>query len=286
MPFPLLAALFLTAMAVTAQAADHEVVRLWPDKPADSSSEVWIERAKEGPTDRSVGDVSDPTLTVYLPESGKTPGPAILVCPGGGYGHLAIDKEGYEIGRWLSSIGVAAFVLKYRLPFRDREKRPEGAREAMATREGAVKTLHVAVEDAEKAMGLIRAGAKKWNIRPDAVGMMGFSAGGHLTALEAMSPDKTSHPDFVALIYGATPEKFEFPLGAPPAFLAAASDDPTVNPQHSIRYYLATKEAGAPVEMHLFLNGGHGFGLKKPELPVSDWPNRFETWLKAVKFLD
>ncbi len=279
----------LTVLALSALlsaplfAAEPEVVRLWPDKPADSSSEKWIERGTDGVVDRSVGDVSDPTLTVYLPAAAGASTPAVLVSPGGGYSHLAIDKEGHDIAKWLNSIGVAAFVLKYRLPFRDGERRPEGYRASMATRQGSLKMLAVAVEDAEKSMHLIREGAARWRIAPDRIGAMGFSAGGHLSAMLATSADKTVRPDFVALIYPATPQTLEFPAGAPPAFLAHAHDDPAVGPEQSIRYYQATKDAGAVAELHIFMNGGHGFGLQKATGPVGDWPNRFAAWLAAIE---
>ena len=130
---------------------------------------------------------------------------------------------------------------------------------------------------------MIRAGMDRWKIAPHRVGMMGFSAGGHLTALLATSADKAVRPDFVALGYPATFEDVSFPSGAPPAFLVHASDDSTVDPEQSIRYYLATRQAGAPAELHIFLNGGHGFGLRKATGPVGDWPRRFEAWLVAIQ---
>ncbi len=259
---------------------------MWPDRPAAAGSEKVVERGQNGVTDRGISEVKDPTLTVYLPKRGSGSTPAILICPGGGYDHLAIDKEGHDVGRWLSSIGVAAFVLKYRLPFNsDHRLSAEERTQAFADRAGGVRYMAVAVEDAERSMKIIRERAAEWLVRPNAVGAMGFSAGGHLVVMLATSGDAAVRPDFVVPMYPAMPGKIEFFGSVPPAFIAHANDDTTVSTDNSIRYYQATRDAGASAELHIFESGGHGFGLDKAPGPVADWPNRLQAWMRARGFL-
>ncbi|MDA0204862.1 MAG: alpha/beta hydrolase [Acidobacteria bacterium] len=280
------ASLLIFAASVAAQAADPQVVRLWPDRPVDAGTEQVVERGKDGVVDLGISEVIDPTLTVYLPEHGTAPGPAILICPGGGYGHLAIDKEGHDVGRWLASIGVVGVVLKYRLPFRDGQRlSAEERKVAYADRTGGVRYMAVAVEDAERSMKIIRERASEWHVRPDAVGLMGFSAGGHLAVMMATSGDAAVRPDFVMPIYPATPREIDFLGPAPQAFIAHANDDKTVSPDNSIRYYQATRDAGVSAELHIFESGGHGFGLDKAPGPVADWPNRLNAWMRARGYL-
>jgi acetyl esterase/lipase len=277
--------LLLLTMAAAAQAAEPQVIQLWPDVRVAGSEKV-VERGQNGVVDRGISEVKDPTLTVYLPESAGGSAPGVLIFPGGGYDHLAIDKEGHDVGRWLSSIGVAAFVLKYRLPF-DPEHRltREERTAAYADRAGGVRHMAVAVEDAERSMKIIRAHAADWRVRPDAVGAMGFSAGGHLAVMLATSGDEAVRPDFVVPIYPAMPRKIEFLGPVPPAFLAHADDDKTVSTDNSIRYYQATRDAGVTAELHIFESGGHGFGLDKAPGPVADWPNRLKAWMQARGYL-
>lgn len=281
-----IASFLLIATVVAAQAAEPQVIRLWPDRPAVAGSEKIVERGRNGVVDRSISDVTDPTLTVYLPEAAGAVTSAVLILPGGGYGHLAIDKEGHDMGRWFSSIGVAGIVLKYRLPFDETQRiSAEERAAAYADRAGGARFMAVAVEDAERSMKIVRAHAAEWRVRPDAVGAMGFSAGGHLAVMLATSGDDVVRPDFVLPIYPAMPRKLEFLGPVPPAFLAHANDDKTVSSDNSIRYYQATRDAGAPAELHIFENGGHGFGLDKVPGPVADWSNRLRTWLKARGYL-
>jgi acetyl esterase/lipase len=236
--------------------------------------------------DRGISEVVDPTLTVYLPDRGTAPGPAILICPGGGYDHLAIDKEGHDVGRWLASIGVLGVVLKYRLPFRaDHRLSAEERKAAYEDRAGGVRYMKVALEDAERSMKMIRERASEWNVRPDSVGLMGFSAGGHLAVMLATSGDAAVRPDFVMSMYPAMPRKIEFLGPAPQAFIAHANDDKTVSPENSLRYYQATRDAGVSAELHIFESGGHGFGLDKEPGPVADWPNRLQAWMRARGYL-
>jgi len=183
------------------------------------------ERGKGGVIDRAISNVVQPTITVYLPAKDKANGTGIVICPGGGYQHLAIDKEGHDIARWLNSIGIAAVVLKYRLPGSMRGS-SQGDIHEVADR------IHVALEDAEAAMRLMRANESKWNLKPGAIGMMGFSAGGHLAAMMGMVAPPDSRPDFLVLGYPAIPASLNVTSAMPRTFLVAADDDTTVNPAY------------------------------------------------------
>jgi endo-1,4-beta-xylanase len=260
--------------------ADAVVVELWPGAAPGSEGihdeEVWQERG-QGIVDRSVASVHQPTLTAYLPLAEKNTGVGIVIAPGGAYRHLAIDKEGHDIAKWLNTVGVAAFVLKYRLP------RTEGHNYSIET----------ALVDAKRAMRLVRSRAGEWNLDAKRIGMMGFSAGGDLAARAGMGFDKgeagasdpverqTSRPDFLVLGYPLIPDELTVSPATPPAFLVHADDD-RLTAEHSVRFYLALKKAGVSAELHVYSQGGHGFGILNRNLPVSAWPLRFEQWLKQT----
>lgn len=203
----------------------QQTILLRPNDKADPSAtaEQVEERGKGGVVDRSITNVSQPTITVYLPDKDKANGTAIVICPGGGYQHLAIDKEGHDIARWLSSIGIAGIVLKYRLP---------GSMHGVSQEDihQVADKIHVALEDAESAMRLTRENATKWNLKPGAIGMMGFSAGGHLAAVMGMIAPPDARPDFLVLGYPAIPAGLAVTASTPRTFLVAADDDPLVNP--------------------------------------------------------
>ena len=231
-------------------------------------------------------DVGNPTITVYLPPKEKNTGAAVLVFPGGGYSILAYDLEGTEVCEWLNSIGVTGVLLKYRVPAR-----------AGTPRAGAP------LQDAQRAIRLVRAHAKEWGVRPDRVGALGFSAGAHLAAdlsnnyeKRAYDPvdeaDKLScRPDFAAIIYpGLITEKnageklapeMTVTAHTPPSFLLQAEDDP-VHVENSLLYYSALQKAKVPAEMHIFAQGRHGYGMRHTELPVTDWPKLAERWLRSL----
>lgn len=283
---PRTVSLLALVVVAAAQAADPLVLRVWPERSAGAATETVVERGENGVVDRSFSDVTDPTLTVYLPEGARAATSAVLILPGGGYDHLAIDKEGHDLGRWFSANGVVGVVLKYRLPFRaDKRRSAEERAAAYADREGGVRHMAVAVEDAERSMKIIREHAGEWRVRPDAVGAMGFSAGGHLAVMLATSGDDAVRPDFVVPVYPAMPKRIEFLGAVPPAFVVHADDDKTVSSDNSIRYYQATRDAGVTAELHIFESGGHGFGLDKAPGPVADWPNRLKAWMQAKGFL-
>jgi acetyl esterase/lipase len=244
-----------------------------PNAPAEKIEE----RGKGGVIDRSIANVSQPAVTVYLPAKEKATGTGIVICPGGGYQHLAIDKEGHDIARWLNTIGIAGIVLKYRLP--GRMPRP-----GQAELQQIAEYVHVATDDAEAAMRLTRENAAKWNLKPGAIGLMGFSAGGHLGAMVGMLAPAESRPDFLILGYPAIPAALQVTSSTPRTFLVAADDDTTVNAADNAgRFYAALKAAKVPAELHVYSSGGHGFGIIKSGKTSAAWRDALVAWLKEAK---
>jgi acetyl esterase/lipase len=241
-----------------------------------------------------VGYVSRPTMTVYAPKE-KNTGAAVVVFPGGGYQILAIDLEGTEVCDWLTSRGITCVLLKYRVPG-----------ERRYPKSGPYPESPAALEDAQRTVGLVRFHAVEWHIDPHKIGVLGFSAGGHMVA--AMSThfgrrlypavdaaDKEScRPDFAVAIYpghlslaansfGLNPDiRIHITRQTPPTFLLQNEDDHVDRVEDSLSYYAALKKAGVPVEMHLYAQGGHAFGLRRTKLPVTGWPQLVETWLGAI----
>jgi acetyl esterase/lipase/type 1 glutamine amidotransferase len=252
----------------------QETILLHKDaKPAPlGHPERFEDRGTGGVHDRSISDVSQPSLTVYLPPKGKGNGRAIVICPGGGYEHLAIDKEGHDVARWLASQGTAGLVLKYRLPGKENMTRARGELPE------AVTAAKVALEDATRAMELARANAARWSVKPDAVGMMGFSAGGNLAALMGMTAPAPARPDFLVLVYPAIPKGLDV-SHVPRTFLAHADDDHLSADDNSVRFYQALKKAGVSAELHVYASGGHGFGIKPSDKTASGWTADLATWL-------
>jgi acetyl esterase/lipase len=234
------------------------------------------DQSKDGVRDRMVKSVFEPSLTVYLPP-GKFTGKAVLIAPGGGYGLLAIDREGHHVARWLQQHGVAGIVLKYRLPGFDALKTTRSS-----TFDASASTVRVAVEDARAAMRLIRERASAWHIDPQQVGMMGFSAGGHLTAMMGVLEPEASRPNFLALVYPALGKVPSLPATTPPTFLAHAEDDRLTPVDNSIPFYLALKKVGVKAELHVYASGGHGFGTRRTGATSEDWPNVFARWLATL----
>lgn len=237
-----------------------------------------------------VGNVSHPTLTVYPASADKANGAAVVVCPGGGYHILAMDLEGTEVVEWLNSIGVTAALLKYRVPAPKGHERYEAP-----------------LQDAQRAMGIVRSRATEWNIDPKRIGIMGFSAGGHLSAVISTRYEKRTYhpidvadqvscrPDFVMLIYPAyltvqkegdriAPE-LNISSNTPPTFLVQTEDDP-IRVETSLYYYLALKNAKVPAELHLYASGGHGYGLRPTKKTVTTWPKRAEQWMRGTGVLE
>ncbi|HEY6413588.1 MAG TPA: alpha/beta hydrolase [Edaphobacter sp.] len=281
----------------------HTQVPIWPGVVPDArpvaGPEVETTTGKEslvaGRPWVYVENVSRPTMTVYSPK-GKNTGAAVVVFPGGGYEILAIDLEGTEVCDWLTSKGITCVLLKYRVPA------PKSS-----PNWGAFPQSPMALEDAQRTMGLVRFHAAEWHIDPHKIGVLGFSAGGHLAA--AMSThfehrlypavdaaDKEScRPDFAVPIYpghlwiaanvsgdyGLNPD-IHVTSRTPPTFLLQNEDDQVDDVQHSLVYYAALKKAGVPVEMHLYAQGGHAFGLRRTKFPVTGWPQLVEMWLGTI----
>jgi len=221
-------------------------------------------------------------LIPFLPEPSMAAGTGIVVCPGGGFHFLMIDKEGSQVARWLNERGVAAFVLKYRLvPTPDDDDAFVEQASNLKQRRAQIEQVRpAAIADGLQALRIIRREAPRWGIERDRLGILGFSAGGAVAAGAATRYDRDSRPNFAAPIYGAW-EETTVPTDAPPLFVAAASDDPLVDADVSVRLYSAWKAAGCSAELHLYAQGGHGFGLLQQGLPSDHWIDRFWDWLEA-----
>jgi len=243
-----------------------------------------------------VDNVSRPTMTVYSP-SGKNTGVTVVVFPGGGYYVLAIDLEGTEACDWLTSRGITCVLLKYRVP----DSGPHGD----GTGIQKYPAFPTALEDAQRTIRLIRFNAARYNINPGKVGVLGFSAGGYLVADISTNFDKrlyspvdaadklSSRPNFAIALYPGHLSISRTELGfttripvsrqTPPTFLLQAEDDHVDNVKDSLVYYIALKNAGVPVEMHLYAQGGHGFGLRKTDQAITEWPSLVERWLRTIR---
>jgi acetyl esterase/lipase len=273
--------LFLLLLAVPVFASEPKVIPLWPGAAPGSENWNYEEVVPQDPA-RPISNVTHPTLTAYLPDSATSNGTAVIICPGGGFRELWVSHEGTDLARWLSSIGVAAFILKYRVMRTGDSDANDPAK--MAERRKIVIPLSIA--DGQQAIRLVRARASEWGIAKDRIGILGFSAGGYVAAAVTLHHDVDSRPNFAAAIYPGTPEDVTPPADAPPLFLLHADDDKTVTPlDNSIRLYAAWKKLGIPAELHIYSAGGHGFGTRKTNLPVGTWTARFHDWLDVQGLL-
>ena len=230
-------------------------------------------------------NVVQPTLIAYLPDPAIATGSAVIVCPGGAFHLLAIDHEGHDVARWLNQRGVAAFILKFRVApapvdpaefARYMHELFSGDRSVMQKTMQMIIPLTIA--DAKQAMNLVRQHAAEWNVDGDRVGIMGFSAGGRVTAGLALEYDAATRPAFAAPIYGAVWGEIDVPADAPPLFLAlAANDDLGIDP--SLNLFSAWRKAGKPAELHIYAEGGHGFGMRVQGMPVDHWMETFYAWM-------
>jgi endo-1,4-beta-xylanase len=269
---------------------DHPAaIALWPNgapgfEKLRDEKEIVTEMGSGRGSWIAVENVHNPTIMPYLPAPDKATGCAVVVAPGGGHRLLAISHEGYSVGQWLADRGVAAFVLKYRL-----ERGTTGAEYTVANH---------SLSDIHRAIRTVRSRASEWNLNPEVVGVMGFSAGGQLAALASMKfddgqPDAAdpidrlgSKPAFQALIYPGRANLIKPDKNSPPAFLACAYDDRPDISAGLAEVYLRFHEAGVPTELHIFNSGGHGFGIRPnaPAKPVYEWPERFAEWLNERGF--
>nr|WP_315150460.1 alpha/beta hydrolase [uncultured Flavobacterium sp.] len=283
--------------------SQNQEIPLWETIPGAIKSIVYKEESTKGDDGviSGLSKVSQPTLTVFLADQSSSNGTVVIICPGGGYLHLAINKEGYKIAKWFNSFGISAFVLKYRMP------------SDLTMKDKTIGPL----QDAQEAIRMVRRNASKWHLDPTKIGIMGFSAGGHLAATASThyadkvydsKEEVSSRPDFSILIYpvismqdGITHNgSKKYLLGenvssemvekysnekrvdakTPKAFLVHATDDKVVPVENSINYYLALKQNKIPVEMHIYENGGHGFGLGV-QGTNTNWPKACEKWMEA-----
>jgi acetyl esterase/lipase len=279
-------------------AEDPQILLLWPNGAPGETNKFSEERDMTKPTDNLIagkplirlGNVSKPTLTIYRPPADKDTGAAVVVCPGGGYSILAMDLEGTEVCEWLNSIGVTGVLLKYRVPKREGQPAYAGP-----------------LQDAQRSVGLVRHHAKALGIDSRRIGVLGFSAGGHLAATLSANSDRRSYPavddadhescgpDFQVLIYPGgltrTDEREKIrpeaavTTNTPPTFIVMAEDDP-VRVENAIFYALALKQSKVPVELHVYPTGGHGYGLRRTKDQVTTWPDRASDWMKSRGLLE
>jgi acetyl esterase/lipase len=295
-----LALAFFVVCGLSSAAADEAptVVNVWPGAAVDDNAnsigpEKFIDLIVRGkplqvggkPT-KWLTNVTRPTLTVYRPPQPKNNGVAMLICPGGGYHNLGWDVEGEEVAAWLNSVGITGILLKYRCPRRPGDVQGEPPL-------GPLK-------DAQRAVSLVRSRAREWGVDPGKIGMIGFSAGGHLVGATATNFEHRSYtpiddidriscrPDFGVMLYsGYLKVKGKDELsptlraaaGAPPLFLVHATDDTVSDSDHSVIMYLAMKRAGVPVELHVYATGGHGFAVRPIGQPASSWTQSCLDWL-------
>ena len=272
--------------------AQPEVIPLWAGSPPGSEDRTHQEQEAFSPPPnsfRTVRNVTQPTLTAFLPPPSRATGTAVVICPGGGFQVLAIDHEGIEVASWLTSRGIAAFVLKYRLmPIKKDDDEFERQIQANLTTEEKMREITrqispLAVADGHQAIKIVRRRAPEWHLDPDRIGILGFSAGARVTAGVAFEYDVESRPNFAAPIYGALWENFTVPADAPPLFLALAHDD-ELAVESSLTLYRAWKAAHHPAELHIYAKGGHGFGMRKQNLPTDRWMDQFGEWLMVQGF--
>lgn len=242
--------------------------------------------------DKTVYNVTEPSLTVFKPENGFANGTAVVICPGGAFHMLSIDNEGNRVAEWLTKKGVTCFVLRYRLvpiegndPFRV-------VMTTMANREKLEQVtkpvIPQAIEDGMQALRYVKDHAEKYKIDQDRIGIIGFSAGGTIAAAAGLRFTDDIKPAFIAPIYAylGELEKAEVPKNAPPLFVAAATDDPLGFAAPNTQLYLNWIRAAKPAELHVYSKGGHGFGMRKQNKPSDDWIDRFGEWLKSLKLLN
>lgn len=298
-----LLALLLCGPCLLRATEPPRVIDVWPGKPPDENAQIGAERTRLSPKldrkqvevteqTRLITDVTRPTLTIYPAQPGKATGTAMIICPGGGYWDLYWQLEGEEVANWLNSNGVTGIILKYRVPRRPDEPKPEPARRPL--------------EDAQRAVSLVRSKAKEWQISPQRIGIIGFSAGGHLAIATATSFEQRTYapiddidqvscrPDFSVLVYpGYLKPKdkdelspgLRIPTNTPPVFLAHGGADIISPPEHSVVMYLALRKAGIPAELHIYAGAAHDFGVRSTDQPCSAWTQSCVAWLQHQGFL-
>jgi acetyl esterase/lipase len=300
---PICLIICLGGVSGLARADKPLVVELWPGKVPDETGDIGAEYVRMSPKldkkqvevtepTRMITNVTKPSITIYRPAKDKDTGTAIIICPGGGYWNLYWELEGEEVAAWLNSLGVTGIILKYRVPRRPDEPKGEPARRPL--------------QDAQRAVSLVRSKAKEWGIDPKKIGIVGFSAGGHLAIATATNFEKrayeaiddidkmSSRPDFAIPVYSGylkAKEKDELgpglriPKETPPVFLVHGGADIVSSPEDSVVMYLALRKAGVPAELHIYATAAHDFGVRKSDHPCSTWTEACATWLRHQGFL-
>ena len=276
--------LFLAVFTLATE-AQNKVIALYPGTAPGSESWNWDEAVMAMGPVKFAYNISKPTLTVFQADPSVATGKAFVVCPGGGFHFLSMDNEGYEVAKWLNTNGITAFVLKYRTqhcltnnPMQEFVSKQPNTEKFNKDIEPIVA---MGIADGKAAIAYVRSHATEYGVKPDQIGIMGFSAGGTVTAGVAMTYDPTSRPDFAAPIY---PYVGSFgnpavPADAPPIFIAAASYDNFGFEKHCIALYEKWIDAKKSAELHIYKKGGHGFGMQKQNPPTDQWINRLYEWL-------
>lgn len=289
--------LLIAVVGSTAFAGTPTPINVWPGKAPSETKELPPESDTSPPDGRTVagrrvirlGNVSTPQITIYRPDAKIDTGTSVIVCPGGGHNILAYDLEGTEVAEWLTTIGVTGIVLKYRVPAREPTNR-----------------YRAGLQDAQRAVSLVRANAAEWKLNEKRIGICGFSAGGEIAGLASLRSDQRTYdsiddvdkvscrPDFAMLIYPAyfadaktakLREDVVVPDNAPPTFFVHAYDD-GVTPLSSVLLFVELKKKGIASELHVYAKGGHGYGLRETDAAVTSWPGRAASWLKAQGLLE
>jgi acetyl esterase/lipase len=295
----------LAVMTANGIAQTPQEIRLWPGKAPGTENWTVAEVTTASPTgDRTIANVSDPSVTVYLPSDSTVPRPAVVVAPGGALRLLAWDSEGVKVAQWLNSKGIAALVLKYRtlqstpgggrgqgaislgpgsagqprqeMEIRNANANPEPDNPALA------EVLRMGIADAQQALRLARRNAAAWRIDPERVGIMGFSAGGGIAVGAVLAERSDASPDFLISVYGPALQDVNVPAHAPPLFIAVGSTHFNVT-NGCLALFAAWKAAGKPAEIHVYDQVSGGFGISTRGLPVDSWKDRLWDWLQARK---
>lgn len=297
-------AFWLGALWPVLGADSPQVVELWPGQPPDEAgSSIGPERVRMSPAldrkqvevtepTRMITGVTKPTLTIQRPAKDKDTGTALLICPGGGYWDLYWQLEGEEVADWANSLGMTGIILKYRVPRRPGEPEREPARRPL--------------QDAQRAVSRVRSRAAEWGIHPQRIGIVGFSAGGHLAIATATSFDQRTYaplddvdkvscrPDFAIPVYSGylkAKDRDELapglrvPTNTPPVFLAHGGADIISGPENSVLMYLALQRAGVPAELHIYAGAAHDFGVRASDQPCSTWTESCAHWLRHQGFI-
>jgi acetyl esterase/lipase len=272
----------------------QQVIRLYEGKAPGSENWNWEEKQNNNNAIHlmTVFNVVNPTLTVYQPDASVANGTGVIICPGGGFHFLSIESEGNEVAKWLAKKGFTAFVLKYRVahintddPFGDMMSGMNGPRKKEWEAENKA-TIPLCIADGKAAIVYVRSHAAEYKIKTDRIGIIGFSAGGTVTASSMFNYTKENRPDFAAPVYAYMPDEMQgnAAADAPPMFLVCATDDQLGLTTHSISLYNKWYAAKHSVEMHLYAKGGHGFGMNVQNIPTDNWIERFYDWLKYLGY--